>query len=67
MLPPRGGGGDPGRLLAAVLEREQREVREPGDVVSGRVDPEDAALVARSVAMIDAEDGTSGARLTQRG
>ena len=46
------GGGDPGRLLAAVLERVQREVREIGDVVSRRKDAEDAALVARSVAMV---------------
>jgi hypothetical protein len=35
-----------------VLEREQRKVREPGDVVIRRVDAEDAALVARSVTMI---------------
>ena len=52
MLPPRWRGRDPGRFLAAVLEREQREVGEPGDVVLGRVDPEDAALVAWAVAMI---------------
>ena len=35
--------GDPGRLLAAVLERVQAEVREPGDVAVGRADAEDAA------------------------
>ena len=52
MLPPRGAVAMPGRLLAAVLEREQREVGETGDVVSGRIDPEDAALVAGSVAMV---------------
>ncbi len=34
---------DPRRLLAAVLEREEAEVREPRDVVSGCVDAEDAA------------------------
>ena len=34
---------DPGRLLAAVLEREEPEVREPGDVALGRPDAEDAA------------------------
>ena len=45
-------GRDPGRLLAAVLERVQREVREARDVVSRRVDAEDTALVARSVAMV---------------
>ena len=37
--------GDPGRLLAAVLERVQAEVREPGDVAVGRADAEDAAHV----------------------
>ena len=40
-------GGDPGRLLAAVLERVEAEVGEAGDVVPGRVDAEDAAFVAR--------------------
>ena len=44
-------GGDPGRLLAAVLERVEREVGEPGDLVPGRVDAEDPALVARAVAV----------------
>ena len=28
---------DPGRLLAAVLQRVQREVGEPGHIVAGRV------------------------------
>jgi hypothetical protein len=37
------GDGDPGRLLAAVLQREQAEVREPRDVAVGCVDAEDAA------------------------
>ena len=37
------GDGDPGRLLAAVLEREETEVRQPRDVVAGRADAEDAA------------------------
>jgi len=35
--------GDPGRLLAAVLQREEPEVREPGDVAVGCVDAEDPA------------------------
>ena len=61
MLPPARRGRDPGRLLAAVLEREQREVREPGDVVLGRVDPEHAALVARPVAMIVQRHGSKHA------
>jgi hypothetical protein len=47
------GGGDARRLLAAVLQREKGEVREPGDVLAGRVDPEDAALVARAVALVE--------------
>jgi hypothetical protein len=34
---------DPSRLLAAVLERMQAEVREPGDVAVGCADAEDAA------------------------
>ena len=37
------GNRDAGRLLAAVLERKQPEVREPRDVALGRVDAEDAA------------------------
>jgi hypothetical protein len=44
-------GGDASRLLAAVLERVEREVREPRDVVAGGIDPEHAALVARTVAI----------------
>ena len=43
--------GDAGRLLAAVLERVEREVGEPGHVVAGGVDPEHPALVARTVAI----------------
>ena len=49
-------GGDPRRLLAAVLERVEREVGEPGDVVPGGVDPEHPALVARAVAIGNAVD-----------
>ena len=45
-------GRDPRGLLPAVLEREQREVREASDVVFGSVDPKDSALVAWPVAMI---------------
>jgi hypothetical protein len=37
------GDGNPGRLLTAVLERVQAEVREPRDVAVGGVDAEDAA------------------------
>ena len=45
-------GGDPGRLLAAVLQRVEAEVGEPGDVVAGRVYAEDPAFVARALAVI---------------
>jgi hypothetical protein len=40
-------------LLPAVLQRVEGEVGESGDLRSGRVDAEDAALVARSVAMVE--------------
>jgi hypothetical protein len=40
------GHGDAGRLLAAVLEREQREVGQRRDVLARRVDAEHAALAA---------------------
>ena len=52
IVPALGGGRDPGRLLPAVLEREQGEVRQSGDVVLGCVDPEHAAFVAGAVAMV---------------
>ena len=61
------GGRDPGRLLAAVLQREQREVREPGDVRLGRVHAEDAALVARSVAMVELVSHSVGGRCARGG
>ena len=51
-VPADVGGRDAGRLLAAVLQCEEREVRESGDVVVGTVDPEDATLVARAVAVV---------------
>ena len=47
------GGGDAGRLLAAVLERVEREVGEARDVVAGRVYPEDPALVARAFTIVE--------------
>ena len=37
------GHGDPGRLLPAVLERVEGEVRDASDVPPRRVDAEDAA------------------------
>ena len=40
------------RLLSPMLECEQRKIREASDVVIGTIDPEDAALVAWSVAMV---------------
>jgi hypothetical protein len=44
------GAGDARGLLAAVLERVEREVGEPGDFAFRRVDAEYAAFVARSFA-----------------
>ena len=44
-------GGDPGRLLAAVLQRVEAEVGEAGDVVPGCVYAEDPAFVARAIAV----------------
>jgi hypothetical protein len=43
------GRRDPGGLLAAMLERVEREVRQSGDVMPGRGYAEDAALVARPI------------------
>ena len=40
----------PGALLAAVLQRVEREVGQPGDVAAGRVDAEDAAHQTASIA-----------------
>ena len=51
-------GGDAGGLLAAVLERVEREVREAGDFAARRDYAEDAALIARSIAGV--EDGFRG-------
>ena len=60
-------GGDPGRLLAAVLERVEAEVGEAGDVVAGCVYAEDAALVARSIAVgSEAARAESKARVSSR-
>jgi hypothetical protein len=44
-------GGDARRLLAAVLERVEAEVRQPGHIVARCVYAEDAALIARTVAV----------------
>ena len=46
-------GRDPRRLLAAMLQREEAEVAEPRDVATRRVNAEDAAFVARSVAVVE--------------
>ena len=40
------GDGDSGRLLAAMLKREEAEVREPSHVALDRADAEDAAHLA---------------------
>ena len=65
MMWPSSQAAMPGRLLAAVLERVQREVRESGDVGLGRVDAEDAALVARSVAMVELGRSWRGVRASR--
>jgi hypothetical protein len=46
-----------------VLEREQGEVREPGDVVLRGIDPENAAFVARPVTLVEF-DSHPGAPVT---
>ena len=48
-VPAAVGRGDARGLLAAVLERVQREVRQTRHLVTGRVQSEHSALVARSV------------------
>ena len=60
MMWPPCGGGDAGRLLAAVLERVEREVGQPRDVAPRRHDAEDAALVARAVTVIGEGFGEQG-------
>ena len=54
-VPDAVGRRDAGGLLAAVLQRVEGEVGEAGYVVIGRVDAEDAALVARAVALVERE------------
>src|SRR3954471_9646307 len=49
------GCGDAGRFLPAMLQGIEGEVRVTADVEFGSVDPEDAALVPRSVAMLEVE------------
>ena len=46
-------GGDPGRLLAAVLQRVESEVGETGDVVAGSVYAKNPAFLARAVAVAE--------------
>ena len=45
--------GDPRRLLTPVLERKQGEVGEARHVVLRRIDAENAAFVARPVAIVE--------------
>ena len=52
--PPTIGGGDARRLLAAVLERVEREEGQARHLVTGSVDPENAAFVARAIAHVGA-------------
>jgi len=46
-------GGDSRGLLPAMLQRVQREVGKPGDVMAGGIDPEHAALVTRPLTAIE--------------
>jgi hypothetical protein len=46
------GDGDPGRLLATVLERVKADIRHARDRGAGRPDTDHAALLARTVRLI---------------
>ena len=50
------GGRDAGGLLAAMLERVEREVGQPRHLLLRGDDAEDAAFVARSVAGVEEGD-----------
>src|SRR5439155_7209860 len=54
---PRLADGDPGRLLAPVLQREEAEVREPGNVATRRPDTEDAAHLGHDPQLDDIVPG----------
>ena len=58
------GGRDAGRLLAAVLERVEREVGQPRDLVLRREYAEDAALVTGSFASVEEGVLVHGRRAT---
>ena len=45
-------GGDPGALLAAMLEREEAEEGQARDIIPGRIDAEDAAFLVEIVALV---------------
>jgi hypothetical protein len=49
------GGGDAGRLLTAVLEGIEAEVREPGDLAAGCVYAKYPAFIARAIAIGNVE------------
>src|SRR5215469_8924339 len=59
-------GGDPGRLLAAVLQRVEAEVGQAGDVVPRCVYAEDAAFLPRPLA-IEAEPLVGQSALSSSG
>jgi hypothetical protein len=58
------GGRDAGRLLAAVLERVEREVGQPRDLVLGGEYAEDAALITGSFASVEEGVLVHGRRAT---
>ena len=49
--------GDARRLLATVLERVEREVREARDLATGCDDAEDSALIARAITVVEKRFG----------
>ena len=65
------GGGDAGRLLAAVLEGVEAEVGQAGDLLAGRPHAEDAALLSRRglelVGVVVGQGGQAGRAHGRRG
>ncbi len=53
-------GGDAGAFLAAMLQRIQPEIRQPGDIAAGGKDPEYAALVVGFVVVEGHVHGFTG-------
>ena len=54
------GHRDPGTLLSAVLQREEAEKGDAGNVVAGSVDPEDATAIANGIVVKVIEESVFG-------